>query len=250
MPRRPKKSAAGQSEAQQSRSDRIAQIQREAKAKDRRSLSVIWVALGGVLVLIGGLVVFAIVSQPERAEVQEYEWSLEEDIGHVDYRPDYEQQPPAYGEHNAAWWNCGTYEEPVPDHHAVHSLEHGAIWLTYQPELPEGELETLRALADQPDMLLSPYPGQESPVIATAWGRQLFLDEADDSAITDFIRDYMNDPGVPEPNGICYRGTTTDLLPPEVDDTADETGEQTEGRDPQDEAPGDVEVETDAPPTQ
>lgn len=225
MPRRPKKPASNQSAAQSSRADRIAQIQRDAKARDRRSLSMIWVALACVLVLIGGLVTWAILSQDDsNLEVQEYDWSWETDLGHVEFRPDYATTPPAYGQHHGVWWNCGTYEEPIPDHHAVHSLEHGAIWLTYQPDIDEGDLDVLRSLADQPDMLLSPYPDQESPIVATAWGRQIVMDEADESAINDFIREYMNDPQGPEPGGVCVQGTTQDLLPPEPEGSEDTDG--------------------------
>lgn len=243
MPRRPKKSTAAKTPAQESRAERIAQIQREAKSKDRRNLSVIWIALAAVVILIGGLVVWAVASQPERAEVTEYDWDPETDLGHVTSRPDYATTPPAYGQHHSIWWNCGIYEDPIPDHHVVHSLEHGAIWITYQPDLPEDQVEELRGLANQPDLLMSPYPGQESPIVVTGWGRQIFLDEPSSSDIQSFVRAYVNDPAGPEPGGICYRGTETDLLPVVEEPPATEEGTETE-------APGDDAVETDAPATE
>ena len=45
--------------------------------------------------------------------------------------------PPVAGEHNAAWQNCtgNVYDAPIANEHAVHSLEHGAIWITYRPDL-------------------------------------------------------------------------------------------------------------------
>ena len=36
--------------------------------------------------------------------------------------------------------NCGIYDKPVPSERAVHNLEHGAIWITYQPSLPQSEM--------------------------------------------------------------------------------------------------------------
>ena len=45
--------------------------------------------------------------------------------------------PPAFGAHLGAWQNCGIYDQPVEVGHALHSLEHGAVWLTYSPDLSE-----------------------------------------------------------------------------------------------------------------
>ena len=49
---------------------------------------------------------------------------------HTEGEVDYEQSPPAGGEHNPVWQNCGYYAEPVRDENAVRSLEHGAVWLS------------------------------------------------------------------------------------------------------------------------
>ena len=40
---------------------------------------------------------------------------------------DYKRHPPTNGNHDPLWQNCGIYEEPVEDRHAVHSLNHGVI---------------------------------------------------------------------------------------------------------------------------
>ena len=58
---------------------------------------------------------------------------------HVDSEVDYPQLPPVGGAHDPAWLTCtGTvYDEPVRDENAVHSMEHGAVWVTYQPDLPK-----------------------------------------------------------------------------------------------------------------
>ncbi|HET9972943.1 MAG TPA: DUF3105 domain-containing protein [Streptosporangiaceae bacterium] len=36
--------------------------------------------------------------------------------------------------------NCGIYDQPVPNERAVHNMEHGAIWITYQPSLPQAQV--------------------------------------------------------------------------------------------------------------
>ena len=72
---------------------------------------------------------------------------------------DYDQTPPAGGQHHDVWQNCGFYDEPVRDENAVHSLEHGAVWITYQPDLPQEQIEKLSDLAQSNRfVLVSPYP--------------------------------------------------------------------------------------------
>lgn len=51
--------------------------------------------------------------------------------------------PPAGGEHFNIWQNCGIYAEPIESGNAVHSMEHGALWITYSPDLPSDQVATL-----------------------------------------------------------------------------------------------------------
>jgi MFS family permease len=54
----------------------------------------------------------------------------------------------------------------ISNENAVHSLKHGAVWITYRPDLPEGQVETLRDLVQgQTYILVSPYPDLPSPVM-------------------------------------------------------------------------------------
>jgi len=107
---------------------------------------------------------------------------------HTEGEVDYEQSPPAGGEHNPVWQNCGYYAEPVRDENAVHSLEHGAVWITYSPNLSEDEVERLRDIAENETyVLVSPYEGLPSPVVASAWGKQLSLQSAEDPDRERFI---------------------------------------------------------------
>lgn len=126
---------------------------------------------------------------------------------HVQTAVDYPQEPGVGGDHAAVWTNCGVYTEPINEQSAVHSLEHGAVWLTYQPDLPASDIATLTALAqDKPYVLLSPDKDQSTPVTATAWGTQLTLPNANDTRIPAFIRAYAQSPNAPEPGASCAGG--------------------------------------------
>lgn len=121
----------------------------------------------------------------------------------------YEQIPPVGGPHNAAWQTCGYYDEHIFNWHGVHSLEHGAVWITYDPDLPQDQIDTLRDKADQGYVLVSPYPGMDAPVIASVWGKQIKLNGADDERLDAFIRQYRLNPGnTPEQGATCSGGAT------------------------------------------
>jgi hypothetical protein len=126
---------------------------------------------------------------------------------HTEGEVDYEQSPPAGGKHNPVWQNCGYYAEPVRDENAVHSLEHGAVWITYSPDLSEDEVERLRDIAEsQTYILVSPYEGLPSPVVASAWSKQLSLESAEDPDLERFIGAYRQGPQTPEPGAVCTGG--------------------------------------------
>ena len=113
---------------------------------------------------------------------------------HMAGRVQYKENPPVGGAHNVAWQNCGIYNAPIHNEHAVHSLEHGAVWITYRPDLPADQVEVLRRVAVDDLMLLSPYPGLPAPVVASAWNHQITLEGASDPRLPAFIAKYKNNP--------------------------------------------------------
>jgi hypothetical protein len=128
----------------------------------------------------------------------------------------YEQVPPVGGPHNAIWQTCGFYDEYIFNWHGVHSMEHGAVWLTYDPELPQGDIDRLRDFADQGHVLVSPYPGMDAPVVGSVWGKQMTFTGADDERIEAFIKQYrLNPDNTPEQGAMCISGAafTTDQVP-------------------------------------
>jgi hypothetical protein len=176
------------------------------------------IIIGAIVLVAVGTVVFAInamISPPVNVRTQIID-GVQNFPGlvpsHVDGAVNYPQTPPAGGAHNPVWQNCGVYTEPVANEHAVHSLEHGAIWMTYQPDLPADQLQTLQDITRQGShRLLSPYPGIDSPIILTAWGFQLRLTRADDPRLMQFILKYEEGPSTPERGAACSGGESRTL---------------------------------------
>lgn len=120
--------------------------------------------------------------------------------------------PPVGGVHSGIWQNCGIYDAPIDTKNAVHSMEHGAVWVTYQPNLPADDVETLRDEVSRFNYaLLSPYDGLRSPVVLTAWGIQLEVDSADDDRIGTFLDRYVQGPQTPEIGATCSDGNGTPI---------------------------------------
>jgi hypothetical protein len=119
---------------------------------------------------------------------------------------EYEQSPPVGGAHDPAWQRCLVYDAPIRNEHAVHSLEHGAVWITYRPDLPEEDRDAVVAFAEgKPYVLASPFPGLEDSVVASAWGAQLRVSDVDDPRLQDFVDRYAGngpEPGAPCDNGV------------------------------------------------
>jgi hypothetical protein len=127
---------------------------------------------------------------------------------HVDTPVDYPQTPPVGGPHNPVWQTCAFYDKAIMTERGVHSMEHGAVWITYAPDLAADQIEVLKTLqASGKEVLVSPFEGLPSPIVASAWGKQLQLQSAGDPRLAQFVSYFDDGPQTPELNTPCARGT-------------------------------------------
>jgi hypothetical protein len=123
----------------------------------------------------------------------------------------YAVTPPAGGDHYPIWANCGVYDEPIPSEKAVHGHEHGAVWITYRPDLSHHEVEALeefvrrqpmvafttqgvRRQTDERYILMSPFPRLPAPIVISSWAHQLRLDSADDPRLQRYVDTFRANP--------------------------------------------------------
>ncbi|GAB0102219.1 hypothetical protein JMUB6875_11860 [Nocardia sp. JMUB6875] len=140
-------------------------------------------------------------------------------------RVNYDQAPPFGGPHDGSWANCmGTvYSKAIRTENAVHSLEHGAVWIAYNPDkLSGGDVDKLKqSVKGRPYMLMSPYPGLDHAISLQSWGHQLKLDSAGDERIRDFITALrLNQYAYPEVGADCANPTFNVANPPAFDPSA------------------------------
>jgi hypothetical protein len=132
-------------------------------------------------------------TQPELADAKQISgvlYKAEPDHTHVFTAVTYNTTPPTGGNHSQIWADCdGTvYPNAIANENAVHMLEHGAVWITYQPGLPASQVATLSKLVNGIDrMAMSPYPGLKTAISLQAWDYQLFVTSASDPRIQEFI---------------------------------------------------------------
>jgi hypothetical protein len=186
-----------------------------------------FVAAGAVALFIIGFGAFQVIkrdNQPpwqERAAeidgIQNYlvsnpDWfKVDPNVGnHKTGSLTYPSSPPVGGVHNPHWQNCmgDIYTAQIPTEQAVHSMEHGAVWVTYQPGLPQEQIDKLASkVRDVEFMLMSPYPGLDKPISLQAWGYQLKLENANDGRIDEFINALRKN-ATQEPQAGCSGGYT------------------------------------------
>ncbi|MFB2579731.1 DUF3105 domain-containing protein [Herbiconiux sp. P15] len=193
------------------RAEKVAALVAQQKRQQRnKRFGIIGGAVAGV-VAVGLIITFVVTSAEPQvdpasisiADLQTYDLTA----NHVEGTVDYEQTPPAGGDHNAVWLNCGVYEEAVPNENAVHALEHGAVWVTYNPDVvDEAGVQTLRDQLPDNYVVLSPFPGLSSPVVISAWDNQVFLDGVNDERLGDFVQKFWRSNDAPEPGAACTGG--------------------------------------------
>ena len=124
---------------------------------------------------------------------------------HVTGKVTYAQTPPVGGDHWAEVERCGFYSKTITTERGVHSLEHGAIWITYRQSLAKAEVDALKAMSrQQARLLVSRWDtGLPAPIVASAWGRQMNLESASDPRLANFVQSYVSGAQAPEPGAFC-----------------------------------------------
>lgn len=193
-----------QSKPKQSRKEKRRQ---EVARQKRKRLLTIWIPLGVVVVALVGLLLYRIF-QPELEGVLTFGTQARDHDQEAEFAE--AGLPPTGGAHNPRWQNCGIYDTPVDNSLAVHSLEHGAVWLSYHSDLSVEKVEALRDLVrGKTYTLMAPFPDLQGDVVMSSWSRQLVIESIPDERVADFISQYRQQG--PEPGAACTGGVGTPI---------------------------------------
>jgi hypothetical protein len=123
---------------------------------------------------------------------------------HVTTAVDYSahSNPPTYGDHHGVATDgqgvgitprpTGVYSTPQPDEDLVHNLEHGHVWISYNPTLiSSADRSALEAFVTaggaNTGVILTPRPKNTTAIAAASWARLLTLDAFDAAQLRDFV---------------------------------------------------------------
>jgi len=186
------------------------------KAYEQRQRQWLYTKIGlGVvgLLAVGGLA-WTIISSIGNSTATRPEGTVELAHSANDHTPDmteiveYAESPPVGGRHAPPpfWQNCGFYDAPIRNESAVHSMEHGAVWITFRADLPQDQIDEIKDKADQGFVLASPYTEQTEPVVLSAWNNQLRLADYNEDTIDEFVRYFRQGPQTQESGATCSNG--------------------------------------------
>ncbi|MEO3973101.1 DUF3105 domain-containing protein [Streptomyces sp. CAU 1734] len=199
---------------------RIEAMRRTELARERRN-RIITIGISGLVVAgLVGFGVYVLDKQNKKEETEtaarkspvpgEKTWKKLSQT-HVDKAVSYPMTPPVGGDHNSRWMNCNgdVYKKEIPNEYAVHSLEHGAVWVTYNSKAAKDDLSTLeKRVKKTPYSLMSPVEKQAGAIMLSAWGKQLTVEKADDKRVAQFFTKYVQGDQTPEPGAACTNGLT------------------------------------------
>lgn len=175
-----RKRPAGDADARAAKLARRQERQAEEAAARRRAerLSRLrtWGLVAAAVAVVAVGLFFALRPDPELAGVGR---PPGEGRDHVpEGQAQYDSAAPTSGAHVVNAPPCRVYNEMVPLELAVHALEHGTVVLWYQPEVEDDVLDDLRDIEADYDshVIVSPNPGIDDPIVATAWNRRKAYD--------------------------------------------------------------------------
>ncbi|MFF2993807.1 DUF3105 domain-containing protein [Streptomyces sp. NPDC057950] len=209
------------------RKARIEEMRKTERSRERRN-RILAITAGTVVVV--GLVVGGVVlvrSQSDKSDTSASDskgggsghfvsgkdgvrtWSGKLSRNHVTKTVKYPMEPPVGGDHNQVWMNCNgdVYAKPVGNMNAVHSLEHGAVWVTYNGKASDADVKALsEKVKKTPYTLMSPVEDQKDPIMLSAWGKQRTVTSASDPAVDTFFSEFVQGKQTPEPGAACTNG--------------------------------------------
>lgn len=113
---------------------------------------------------------------------------------HVDKKEYGGDEPPTSGDHASpvAW---GVYKKELADVNTLHNLEHGGIYVTYSPDIPEEDIQKLEKLFSTPSSrkefnpakaVVAPRGSNVDNIVLSSWNRSQTFTSYDEEKMYEY----------------------------------------------------------------
>lgn len=105
----------------------------------------------------------------------------------------YKTNPPTSGGHLATTKKWGVYNKKIEDKMALHSLEHGGIWISYK-NMDDESIKILEEIgkSNSQSVIVSPRENNDNNLVVASWGKMMRLETVDKTLIQKYINTYKN----------------------------------------------------------
>jgi len=164
----------------------------------RRKIVKRLVLLGIILVIVGGLTFWLVVYLKNREQNLPGTFITDQGREHVGpgHKHVYNSNPPTSGWHHAQPVEWGIYREEITDEILIHNLEHGGIWISYKPSIPQEMKQKLEGFSKKwgRKIIVAPRSANDTDIALAAWSRldKFSVAEYSDDRVERFIKAYRN----------------------------------------------------------
>lgn len=131
---------------------------------------------------------------PAQSPAQSFAIQGRQHVATGESHPPYNSNPPTSGWHYEQSATWGVHDSQLPDEQLVHNLEHGGVWISYQPSLDVQAIDRLREITRKyrSKVILTPRAKDDSKIALAAWGKLDTLDTFDEARILAFINAFYD----------------------------------------------------------
>ena len=175
--------------------------EQRSQAKSKRGMKKMLLWGLGLLALIGVIASFFIFGSKGQTSQPDLSKAIpDEGRTHIleGTSVEYNSNPPTSGSHWGETLADGIYDTEKPNEAIVHSLEHGRIWISFKPSIPDQTKKALEDLVKKYNgTVLTPRSANDTDIALAAWNRLDAFDLNPDGTfneqrIIDFINRWRN----------------------------------------------------------
>lgn len=174
------------------------------QAIHRAKMKIVWWVVG-ILAIVAAITAGGIWYSKSRSQNLPGAFYPEQGREHVpldDKKYEYNSNPPTSGWHFAKPANWGVYKEEMDDRILIHNLEHGGVWISYKPEIPDDIKKKLESYFEKygTKVIVTPRKANDADIVLAVWTRleKFSVSEFSEERVDNFIRRLRNKTA-PEP---------------------------------------------------